>query len=1006
MPPSGHNPAQVDDVPNSFGLSGESEDWIDRVREAEAPATLGCIGPYELIEEVSRGGQGIVYRARQPGTKREIVVKRLLAGAFATPVMLRRFEREVELAASLSHPNIVTVFGIEIVDGQPLLAMEWIDGVPIDKWAASGDTERRSPNQIAALMHEVCGAVHHAHQRGIIHRDLKPSNILVDRNGVPRVLDFGLARPVDAEADRGQTVTLTEQFVGTPAYASPEQLRGGTGAIDVRADVYSLGLILYQALTGNLPYDVSGDLPDVFQRIEHAEPIRPSTVVPHLDRDIESIVLKALAKEKERRYQSADLLAKDLRRYVDGESVLAHPPGTFYQLRKLAKRHRLALALALGAFVVLLAFSVTVSYQASRISEQRDLARDAADKAVVQAAKAETLTQFLQEMLASVDPAIARGSDVTVLKQMLDDAARRAKVELSGQPEVAATVYATIGTTYKVLARYDEAGLHLREALQTRRELFGDHHADVAASKTHLASLLHAEGGYEESEQMFREALRTQQELFGCEHATVAATQHELGVLLVDRNAYDAAEAMFRQSLDTRRRLFSTRGPEVAESLHGLGTVLQAKGQYADADQLYREALLIKREVFGRLHPSVARTLNKVAAVAKSRGEYAEAEELYRQALDLHRGLLDEDHPDLAAAHNNLAAIVESRGDHVAAEALFRQALDIYRRRLEPNHPRITSTLGNLANVLRTKGDYEESRRMFEESIELLRERLGDEHIRVVSTRNNLAGLLLAMDERDAAADEYQEVLRVLRKLVGEEHEYVAVTMNNLAIVHQAREDYDAAETLYRAALSIWRKEFGDEHHQVAAGLQNLASLHVARENYAAAEPLYRDALAMRRSLLGERHPDVAITLDNLGSMLQDTGDFAAAEPLHLEALSIRREALGEHNPKVAYTLHWLGQLQLRIGNPGNAETYLRDALAIFSDTLPDDHTRALNSQRLLGRSLTALREYTEAEAILLDNLHKSQGSTRTVEALVELYGGWGKPAKADEYRALLSRER
>jgi serine/threonine protein kinase len=323
---------------------------MDRVREAETPATLGCIGPYELIEEVSRGGQGIVYRARQPGTKREIAVKRLLAGSFATPAMLRRFEREVELAASLSHPNIVTVFGIEIIDGQPLLAMEWIDGVPIDEWATSGESGRRSPKQIASMMHDVCDAVRHAHQHGVIHRDLKPSNILVDRSGVPHVLDFGLARPIGTEADGGLTVTLTEQFVGTPAYASPEHLRSGTSAIDIRADVYSLGLVLYNALTGRLPYDVSGDLPDVFHRIEHAEPIRPSSVAPSLDREIEAIVLKALVKEKERRYQSVDLLAEDLRRYLHDEPILARPPSTFYQLGKFAKRNKTLVTAVIIAF--------------------------------------------------------------------------------------------------------------------------------------------------------------------------------------------------------------------------------------------------------------------------------------------------------------------------------------------------------------------------------------------------------------------------------------------------------------------------------------------------------------------------------------------------------------------------------------------------------------------------------------------------------------------------------
>ncbi len=362
MPESHDNPSQHGDVPDSFGLGGESDEWMDSLREAEAPTSLGSIGPYELIEEISRGGQGIVYRAHQPGTKREIAVKRLLAGSFATSAMLRRFEREVELAASLSHPNIVTVFGMDIIDGQPLLAMEWIDGVPVDQWAEGDGSVRRSGNEIARMFSTVCNAVGHAHQRGIIHRDLKPSNILVDTSGKPRVLDFGLAKLIESGQGDGQTVTLTEQFVGTPAYASPEHLRGGPEAIDVRADVYSLGVILYNALTGRLPYDVSSNLPDTFRNIEHADPIRPSSIVPRLDRDMEYITLKALAKEKDRRYQSAHALADDLKRHVEGEPILAHPPSTLYQLRKLVKRHRWPAALVAAMFALASGSSYSVGF--------------------------------------------------------------------------------------------------------------------------------------------------------------------------------------------------------------------------------------------------------------------------------------------------------------------------------------------------------------------------------------------------------------------------------------------------------------------------------------------------------------------------------------------------------------------------------------------------------------------------------------------------------------------
>ena len=341
----------------------EGDGWMTALRRAEEPRGLGSIGPFELLDEVERGGQGVVFRARQPGTNRVVALKRMLAGSLASAATRARFAREVEAAAALDHPGIVTVFGTESVDRTPVLAMEWVDGVPITEWAR-GPSEHgagRDPAQRLEVFCAVCDAVEHAHARGVLHRDLKPSNILVDRSGRPRVLDFGLAKWLGGEE---RDATQSAEALGTPAYAAPEQLLPGSlgaGRVDVRADVYALGVVLYEVLTGASPYgsrDTS--LSELLRTVERVDPAPPSSFDPRLGRELDAVCLRALEKLPEDRYPSVGALAADLRRHLAGEPVHAAPPGALARFTKLVRRNPLPSAFALvllvtgGAFLVAL----------------------------------------------------------------------------------------------------------------------------------------------------------------------------------------------------------------------------------------------------------------------------------------------------------------------------------------------------------------------------------------------------------------------------------------------------------------------------------------------------------------------------------------------------------------------------------------------------------------------------------------------------------------------------
>ena len=389
-----------------FGLDLPEGEWLARLRSVRPVSVPERLGSFEVLEEVARGAQGVVYRARQSATQRLVALKRLHGGALSAPAPRVRFEREVEAEAALHHPNIVSVYGIEIVDGQPLLAMEWIDGVPVDRWC----TLELGPR--LELFLKIAGAVHHAHQRGVVHRDLKPSNILVDPAGEPHVVDFGLAKFLRPRAGDGPPLTGTRDFLGTPSYAAPEQVRGEHEAVDVRTDVYALGVVLYEMLTGRNPFQERQDLGALLDAIRHEEPLRPSSVARGLDRDLDAILLRALAKDQDGRYASVDAFASDVRRYLAGEPVEARGAAFGYVLRKQFRRHRVPAAIA-TAFLVLLTTGLLVSLHLWRRVDETAV-RERRERL-----QAEAVMSLIEQMLGGAHAHRSLGRNFTV-RRLLD----------------------------------------------------------------------------------------------------------------------------------------------------------------------------------------------------------------------------------------------------------------------------------------------------------------------------------------------------------------------------------------------------------------------------------------------------------------------------------------------------------------------------------------------------------------------------------------------------------
>ncbi len=654
---------------------------------------------YEIVAEMHRGGQGVVYQARQVATHRLVALKVLLAGAFATSKQRRRFEREIELVAGLRHTSIVTVYDSGATgDGGHWFAMEYLEGETLDAYVG-GDARRNLPlADRLKLFSQICGAVSYAHQRGIIHRDLKPANVIVDAEGQPHVLDFGLARPINPEVSGEQaTVTDTGAFLGTLAYASPEQTTGDPGLVDVRSDVYALGVILYEVLTGRFPYPVTGQMSDIIDAIVHTppRPLRPPESNPYrLDDEVETIVRKTLAKEPDRRYQSAEALRRDVEQYLAGEPIDAKRDSGWYVLRKTLQRYKLQAGAAAGLVVLLAGFSIAMSllYQRAR----------------TEAEKVTTIKVFLEDTLGSVESPGA--SEVTV-RNFLDEGVYWIEVALADRPEIEAAVRTIIGNAYRNVGQFEAAQRQLLAALETRRAMYGEGHLQLANSYS------------------------------------------SLGLLRLTEGRYDEAETHFREAFDIRRRALGQDHLQVAMALNNLAGLMRARGRVEDAEGLYRRSLAIRTARLGEEHADVAMCQFRLAQVAADKGEHARALLLHEQALATRRAVLHAEHPDLARSLEAIGVLHMSLQEPQLAETPLHECLERHRRALPAGHWRTARAHRQYGDCLVAQARYAEGEQHLVTGYENLQTALGPDHVETQSALESLRALYDAWGRPEQAAN-------------------------------------------------------------------------------------------------------------------------------------------------------------------------------------------------------------------------------------------------------------
>ncbi len=885
--------------------------------DAKIPA---AIGQYQIIRLLGEGGMGLVYEAEQHQPRRTVALK-VIKGGFAGAEKLRRFQQESQTLGSLQHPGIAQIYEAGTADSgfgpQPYFAMEFIGGASLLKYA---EERRLGTRQCLELMIRICVAVHHAHGRGIIHRDLKPGNILVDETGQPKILDFGVACVTERQAQTARQ-TVPGELVGTLEYMSPEQVSADPSEVDIRSDIYALGVILFELLAGRLPYHIGRDLHEAVQSIREREPARLGSINRSCRGDIETIVAKAMEKDKTRRYASAAELGDDIQRYLIDEPIVARPPDRLYQLRKFALRHKAVVAGTAAVFAVLsvgLVFSAREALRAQRAERAALLDRD-------RAAMAERLATIAKEHAVTAERTATAERNRAVSEERRADtesAAARAINEFLQND-----LLAQAGATAQARARTKpDPDLKVRTAL------------DRAAARI--------------------------SEAFGTQPLVEASIRHTIGKAYKDLGLYPDAQQHLERAVQIRRELLGENHPETIRGMSDLALVYRYAGKYPQAESLGAQVLALQTRILGEQHRDTMAAMSSLMELLRSQGRYPQAESLGTRLLTLRRRVLGENHPDTVESMNNLALLYLSEGKYALAEPLLVRSLEIARRSEGDDHPDLMTGTNNLGILYYRQGKYVQAESLFDDLLQRQRRILGEDHPSALLSSSNLAMTQLRLGKYRQAEQLYTKTLENRRRILGPEHPSTLIVANSLALAYLVQGKLAEARPLILSVLDLKRRVLGAEHPDTLNSLQSLGLLYLAEEDLPAAEGLLVKLLETQERVLGREHPDTLNTMTALARLYSREGRYAQAEPLAAKQLDARRRALGAEHPVTLTGMALLGGIELAQQNYGSAESVLRQALKGFEKTAPGGWEQ-YDTESMLGAALAAQGKFAEAETSL-----------------------------------------
>lgn len=868
-----------DEVLSLLDAMGRAEARPDRLDPQRAAALLGAdepvetltgrrIGPYRILSVLGRGGMGVVCLAeRADGAWQQQVALKLLPPALASGALAERFLLERRILARLEHPGIARLLDGGLTDdGDPYFVLEYVEGEPLTDGC---DRRRLGLEERLRLFLRVCEAVQYAHGRLVVHRDLKPANILVTPAGEVKLLDFGISRLLDAGGVAEATV-LTRHGLQpyTPGYAAPEQLRGE--AVTVATDVYALGVVLHELLVGRRPRPagtppapptrpstavrrVAGASPEANDgfdpaAVAHARAASPERLARRLAGDLDTIVLQALREEPERRYESAQALADDVRRHLEGRPIAARRAGVVYVAGRFLRRHRLAAAAAALVAFAAAAGLVATTWQARLAARERDAAR-------IEAAKLTAVQDYLVGLFRAADPGEARGEEITA-RQLVERGIERVGGELAGQPAVQIEMFKVLAEVAIELGTYERAAALLEEALGRVHELRGDDHVDTADLLALRGALRKYLGDPGAGEADLTRALATFRRLGATDRRLALYAENELGMVLRDQGRHEEAAGVMRSALANARRSQGERATDTAATLNNLGTVLRETGELAESETVLREALALHRELHGEEHPEVAVTLTSLGLTLAKRGELEAAERYFRDGVEMIGRTRGTDHPRYAIQLHNFARFLTDIGRRDESIDVAREALPILEVSFGDHHPRTGSLLDLLAGQLAAAERFDEATAVFERAERVLRETVGRQDPRYVVNRWRLAQALLRRGSPEAAMAPAAEAVAIAESLGSAGERQLANARYVRALVHLEREAPAAAAADLEQALAAYRVTYPEGHLSRSRSEVRLARAYRSLGRLEEAAPLARAAVTFFDGALPEGHPE------------------------------------------------------------------------------------------------------------------------------------------------------
>jgi serine/threonine protein kinase len=847
------------------------------------------LGAYRLLRLLGEGGSSLVYLAEQIApVQREVAVKVIKLG-MDTRAVLARFQAERQAVALMDHPNIAKVFDAGAAPtGRPYFVMERVHGIKITEYC---DQLRLTTSERVGLFVQVCHAIHHAHQRGVIHRDIKPANILVtlhDGVAVAKVIDFGIAKALRGRLAEATACTAAAQFIGTPAYVSPEQTDPLGAEIDERSDIYSLGVLLYELLTGCTPFEnaelIESGLDEMRARIRDEEPPTPSrrlsslrddvatstasrrnssraALIERVHGDLDWIVMRCLEKDAARRYASARELALDLERFLRHEPVLARPPSAAYVLAKFARRHQM-LCVTVSAIMSVLVLATAVSlWLAIKASDAEHRARAASAAAQLASDEGAEVLGFLQnDLLAQAAPGSGADPDVK-LRAVVDRAAQGVERRFADRPLVAASIHETLGSTYESLAQFTASRQHYEAALKIRKAELGERDERTLRVMNGLIFALDADGQTAAAKELAIETLALARAALGPEHPVTLIAMLRLSGTYESEGNYKEAEALDLAALDIRRRVFGPEHPETLSLMGSLGTIYGKEGRYAESEAMRSEALAGQRRVLGPEHVETLIATNDLVVTYQMQRKNTQARELLTDLLPKMRRVFGPEHPYTAVAITNLASLTTSEGRFAEAEPLGRESVELLRRVNGPEHPHTIIAMNNLSLTYRLEGKLDAAMQLQAQAFAIGTRVLGNEHFTMLALRVNMARTLADAGRLADADAAFASILGTQKRVLGPTHPETLEAARDYGSLLLARHKYAAAETQLRYVIES-REKLPTPGWQIDAARSALGEALARRQSYVAAEPLLVDGYErldeFRRKRVGPVTPQMA----------------------------------------------------------------------------------------------------------------------------------------------------